>query len=333
MTSSAILALGLLLGFAIAALWRRQAAPRMDFVEAGIERLRASQEQLRQEVQQGRETSLLRLGEVTQGIRLQLGQAQRALAEVHALEQGRGTLLRQSSESLRRLEAILGDSSARGAAGENVLARALGQLPPDMLELNAPFGSRVVEYALRLPGGRLLPIDSKWPSVAALARLALTDDEAERRKLCEQIRTELRSRAREMARYLDGERTLSLAVLAVPDAVYAAAPEARAEGWRDGVLIAPYSQTLPLVLTVYRLALRFGASLDTERVGERLQRLTRALEQLDDEVEGRLSRALVQTENSRQALRQQLAEARSVAEALKRSVEVEEPAATGSFVE
>jgi hypothetical protein len=161
----------------------------------------------------------------------------------------------------------------------------------------------------------------------------VTEDEAERRKLGEQVRAELRARVREMARYLDGERTLSLAVLAVPDAVYAAAPEARAEGWRDGVLIAPYSQTLPLVLTVYRLALRFGAHLDTERAGERLQRLTRALEQLDDEVEGRLSRALVQTENSRQALRQQLAEARAVAEALKRSVEVEAPAATGSFVE
>ena len=51
-----------------------------------------------------------------------------------------------------------------------------------------------------------------------------------------------------VARYLDPERTFGLAVLAVPDAAHSAAPEAHAEGWRDGVLVVPYSLTLPYVL-------------------------------------------------------------------------------------
>jgi len=316
--------LGFLLGLAASALWRARSTPNRSVVEAGLERLRLSQDQLRQELQQTREAALLRIGETTQGIRLQLGQAQRAVAEVQALEQGRSSLLLQSAESLRRLEAILGDAASRGAAGENLLQRSLGQLPPDLLELNVPFGSRVVEYALRLPGGRLLPIDSKWPGASALVRLADEEPGPERRRLLEQLRGELRSRVREMTRYLDGERTLSLALLAVPDAVYAAVPEARAEGWRDGVLIAPYSQTLPLALTIHRLALRFGASLDGERLGERLQRLERALERIDDELEGRLARGLVQLENARQALRQQLSEARGQAAGLRPSLEHEQ---------
>ena len=151
-------------------------------------------------------------------------------------------------------------SGSRGAAGENILSRALSQLPPDLLETNAAFGGRVVEYALRLPGGRLLPIDSKWTSAAELERLETTDDPGERRRLREQVARDVRARVREMAKYLDPERTLSLAVLAVPDAVHAAAPEAHAEGWREGVLVVPYSLALPFVLVLYRLAVRFGAA-------------------------------------------------------------------------
>ena len=132
--------------------------------------LERGQEELRLEVQRGREASLLRIAEAMQGIRGELSQAQRALAEVKALEQGRARQLDLATLSLRRLEAVLAGSASRGAAGENVLARALTQLPPDLLEVNVAFGGKVVEYALRLPGGRLLPIDSKWPGAAALER-------------------------------------------------------------------------------------------------------------------------------------------------------------------
>jgi hypothetical protein len=62
----------------------------------------------------------------------------------------------QASDSLKRLEAVVAGSATRGTAGENILARALGQLPPDLLEINVAFGNKIVEYALRLPGGRYL---------------------------------------------------------------------------------------------------------------------------------------------------------------------------------
>jgi len=268
--------------------------------------LARGQEELRLDVQRGREASLLRLAEATQGIRGELSHAQRALAEVKALEQGRARQLDQATDSLRRLEAVLAGSATRGAAGENILARALTQLPPDLLEVNVPFGGKVVEYALRLPGGRVLPIDSKWPSVAALDRLDSEDDPQERRRLAEQVGRDLRTRIREMGKYLDPERTLSLGLLAVPDAVCAVAPEALGEGYRDGVLVVPYSLALPYVLALYRLTLRFGCATDTDQLAERLRALEEALRRSSEEVESRLSRALVQIENSRDALRGQL---------------------------
>ncbi|HUL80362.1 MAG TPA: DNA recombination protein RmuC [Vicinamibacteria bacterium] len=304
--------LAVLVGYALATGRVRgpSGAPAVDRLQETLDRVARAQEVLRLEAQRGREDALAGLAGAAQDLQGRLSQAQRALAEVRALEHARGSQLDRATDSLRRLELVVAGSQSRGAAGENVLARALAQLPPDLLETDAAFGGRLVEYALRLPGGRLLPIDSKWTGAASLERLETTDDPDERRRSREQVARELRQRVREMAKYLDPERTLDLAVLAVPDAVHAAVPEVHPEGWREGVLVVPYSLALPFVLSLYRLTVRFASGPDTEELGARLARLSELLRRMDDELEGRLSRALVQAGNARDALRGDLAEAR-----------------------
>lgn len=290
-------------------------------LRAELQRVARTQEELRRDVQSAREASLSQLHAAATGLRSELAVAQRSLAEVKAAEAARAILAERAGESLRRLEAVVAGSATRGAAGERILERALSQLPPDLLERNVAFGGRVVEYALRLPGGRLLPIDSKWSSAAALERLADADAPEERRRLVDQLARELRGRAREAARYLDPERTFGLAVLAVPDAAHSAAPEAHAEGWRDGVLVVPYSLTLPYVLALYRLALRLGAAADGYQRLERVQVIEDALQAMEAEVEGRLSRGLVLVQNARDTLRGRLAEARAAAAGALRGTE------------
>lgn len=297
-------------------------SPGLESLLHEVRRLAQAQDALRLDFQQGREASLVGLSQTTQALQGQLGHAQRALAEVKALEQGRTRQLDYATDALRRLESIVAGSSARGAAGESILARALGQLPPDLLAHDVPFGSRVVEYALRLPDGRYLPIDSKWTSAASLEALELAEDQAERRALRDEIARDLRARLREMGKYLDPGRTISLAVLAVPDAVHSAAPEVHGEGWREGVLIVPYSLALPFVLTVYRLALRFPAAVETEDLTARLHVVGESLRRIEDEVEGRLSRSLVQLQNARDALRGHASEGRGAAERLQRTAEI-----------
>jgi hypothetical protein len=127
-----------------------------------------------------------------------------------------------------------------------------------------------------------------------------------------------------MAKYLDPERTVSLAVLAVPDAVHAAAPEVHSEGWGEGVLVVPYSLALPFVLTVYRLALRFGATADPDTLRSRLHVVDEALRSIEEEVEGRLSRGLVQVQNARDALRGHASEARGASARLLRAAEADD---------
>jgi DNA recombination protein RmuC len=303
------LLLAVLVGYALAAVVRSGPGD-VRRIQEMLDRVARAQDEIRLEARRGREDSLVGLAGATQDLQGRIAQAQRALAEVKALEQARGSQLDRATDSLRRLELVVAGSASRGAAGENVLARAFSQLPPDLLETNAAFGGRVVEYALRLPGGRLLPIDSKWTCVAEVERLEATDDPEERRRLREKVAREVRLRAREMARYLDPERTLALAVLAVPDGVHAAVPEAHGEGWREGVLVVPYSLALPFVLTLYRLTVRFAPADGAGDVAALVARLPELLERMEDEVEGRLSRAVVQAANARDALRGDLVEAR-----------------------
>src|SRR5439155_189278 len=120
-------------------------------LQSELARLGRNQEELRQDIQRGREASILQLSETAKGLHGEISQAQRALAEVKALEQGRARQLEQASDSLKRLEAVVAGSSTRGTAGENILARALAQLPPDLLEINLAFRSRIVPYSLALP--------------------------------------------------------------------------------------------------------------------------------------------------------------------------------------
>ena len=298
-------------------------------LQSELARLGRNQEELRQDIQRGREASILQLSETAKGLHGEIGQAQKALAEVKALEQGRARQLEQASDSLKRLEAVVAGSATRGTAGENILARALAQLPPDLLEINVAFGSRIVEYALRLPGVRFLPIDSKWTSVAILERLdtVAEDQPQERKRLLDLVVRDLRGKIRDMTKYLDPERTLSLGLLAVPDAVYVAAPEAHGEGYREGVLVVPYSLALPYVLALYRLTVRFGCAVDTDQLASRLRQLEEILRRSADQVESRLSRGLVQVENARDALRDNLLEARRATERLLQTAGDEPPAA------
>jgi DNA recombination protein RmuC len=296
-------------------------------IQGDLTALARRHEDLRLDVQRLHSESALGLSQAAAGIRAEVGQARTALAEVKALEQVRASSLNEAAARLRRLEAVLAGSATRGAAGENILARALGQLPPDLIEVNVAFGGRVVEYALRLPAGRLLPIDSKWTSVEPLARLEASEDPQERRQLVEQISRELATRAREMAKYLDPERTAALAILAVPDAVHSLALDVQVKAYREGVLIVPYSLALPYVLALLRLANRFSLADAGGDLARRLTALGESLRRMDEEVEGRLSRALVQAENARDALRDGLALARRQAELLVSSAEAE-PLAT-----
>lgn len=198
-------------------------------------------------------------------------------------------------EAVRRLEAVLAGAGARGRAGENLLEEALAHLPPAMLARDFAVGGRRVEFALVLPDGRRLPIDSKWTAVRELEALEEASAPDERQRLCRRIEDEVARRAREIEGYLDPSLTTPFAVACVPDAAFAVCRRAHGDAFAHGVVLAPYSTALPLLLSLYALAARHGDAGDVQACLAELDSVVRVMEHT---LENKVARAATMLQNA-----------------------------------
>jgi RmuC family protein len=197
--------------------------------------------------------------------------------------------------AVRRLEAVLAGGGARGRAGENLLEEALAHLPPAMLARDFAVGGRRVEFALVLPDGRRLPVDSKWTAVRELEALEAEADADERQRLCRRIEDEVTRRAREIEGYLDPSLTTPFAVACVPDAAFAVCRKAHGDAFARGVVLAPYSTALPVLLALYALAARHGDAGDLQACLAELDSVVRGMEQT---LENKVARAATMLQNA-----------------------------------
>ncbi len=269
-----------------------------------------TQELLTQHLGQVQESLTGTLATAQQGLRTEIAQTRELVAQIQAADQIREKREQEAWDALKRLETVLAGTKSRGMAGENILATILAQLPPELRETNLVINNKPVEFALRLPHGRLLPIDSKWPALSPLERLQTSDDPVVRKALVEEIQTEVKKKIREVTKYLDPDRTIRLGVLAVPDAVFDLCVDAHVEAFKQGIVIISYTQAIPYLLSLLQVVLRFGTEIDTARLSQALTTIADALEKMDGEVDGRLSRTITQLVNSREDLKGHLSRAR-----------------------
>src|SRR5215831_16568098 len=253
-------------------------------------------------------------------LRERLNQTQTLLEGMRAVFVARHQAEEDARQSLRRLEAVLAGSPARGAAGENILEEAFRHLPPDMLRRNVWVNGKVVEFGLQLPGGKLLPIDSKWTSSAALEELAQPDLSSPRRtQVTAAVEREVERRVKEVSQYIDPATTAPFALAAVPDAAYAVCRAAFAEAHRRHVMIVAYSLTLPYLLMLYQLHLQFARSVDMEHLQACLMEVDRQLDVMDAALENRLQRAVTMLGNAYQDGKQVTARIRAAVRGIQAS--------------
>jgi hypothetical protein len=231
-----------------------------------------------------------------------------ALDQLRVREDERRVREGQSWDTLHRVAAVLSGGQRTGRAGENVLREALAHLPPSMIDTEFRVNGQVVEFALVLPDGRRLPIDSKWTADAELRALAETEDPAERDRLALVVERTVARRAREVAQYRSPSVTAPYSIAAVPDAAYRVLRRAHGEAFRQGVIVVPYSMALPVALFVHGLAGRLGGAGEVETC---LAELSTILDGMVTTLENRVERAGVMLANGAQELRGQLGRART----------------------
>jgi DNA recombination protein RmuC len=304
------LVVGLGVGLALATILRRPSGVPAE-VGSGAAvgdtaRVEARLEVQAAELRRLADASVVRDGGVDR-VRTEVAGARRALEQLALREDERRDRERESWEVVRRLSTVLAGGASKGRAGENVLREHLAQLPPGMLVTDLRVNGKVVEFALDLPDGRRLPVDSKWPALAELEALEAATDPAERESLARVVERQVALRARVVAQYLDPSCTAPVAVAAVPDAAYAVLRRAHADAFVRGVVIVPYSTALPVLLFLYSLVHRFG---DADGARSALAEVAAVLDAMESVVENKVARAATMLSNGADELRSGLGKAR-----------------------
>ena len=232
-------------------------------------------------------------------LRQQLGQTYSVVEGLRSAVAARQSVEDDARSSLKRLESVIAGSSTRGAAGENILEEVLKHLPPEMLQRNVWVGGKVVELGLRLPGGKVLPIDSKWVSSGALEQLSNPALDAPRRTQLEgQVEREVERRVREAGQYINPEVTSTFALAVIPDAAYDVCRGAIIEAHKRHVMVVGYGMALPYLLTLYQLHLQFARTVDMEKMQSALIDVERQLDVLEGILENKLQRAVTMLQNA-----------------------------------
>ena len=272
--------------------------------------------------------SRLERGSVTQDgqaaeLRERLTQTQSVVEGLRSALAARQTVEDDARASLRRLESVIAGSSTRGAAGEHILEEVLKHLPSEMLQRNVWVGGKVVELGLRLPGGKLLPIDSKWVSSGALEQLADPALDAQRRaQLTGQVEREVERRVREVSQYIHPDATSPFALAVIPDAAYEVCRGAIVDAHKRHVMVVGYAMALPYLLTLYQLHLQFARTVDMDKMQSSLIDVERHLDTLENVLENKLQRAVTMLQNAYGEGKQVSARIRASAQ----SIQVADPA-------
>src|SRR2546421_12415774 len=232
-------------------------------------------------------------------VRERLANTQSAMEGLRAALSARQPIEEEARASLKRLEHVIAGSSSRGAAGENILEEALRHLPPEMLQRNVWVGGKVVELALRLPGGKLLPMDSKWVSSVALEQLADPGLDANRRaQLTATVEREVERRGRGGKPDIDPPPAPPLPPAGHPRPPHDGCPGRVARAHQRHRMVVGYGMALPYLLTLYQLHLQFARTVDMEKLQSALIDIERQVDVMEGILDNRVQRSLTVLQNT-----------------------------------
>ena len=199
--------------------------------------------------------SLVRLAELTKHtpeLAKQVAVLQSELKRLQSVETG-----------VRELTNLFLSTQGRGLMGEEAVRTVFQSFPQETWKEQYAIGSGRVDFAVFMPNGRVLPIDSKTSGLQSIAdyyalgqKVAAATEEGEREaalreqgKLQTKVRGAVLNKASEVAEYIQPEkRTLGIAIQAVPDSLFPILDiKTRKLAAEQNVQIVPYGLLLPVV--------------------------------------------------------------------------------------
>lgn len=233
-------------------------------------------------------------------------ETQRVADSIKIDYQSRKEIFERLRHSVERMEQTISGTKRRGEAGENILQDIFKSFPANMVIKSLRVGGKEVEFALVLNSEKVVPIDSKWTAQDLLRQLAQTEDPDLQASLVNKIENEISKRVNEVAQYIDTSRTVPWAVAAIPDAAFSVCRRVHLDSYKKGVILIPYSLTLPYLLTLYNLYLQYAGSIDIENLQNYLMSIKRQVEAMESTLENSIVRAVKMIDNAAGDYRQAL---------------------------
>ena len=199
---------------------------------------------------------------------------------------------RATRQAVKAIESLLIGSRSKGEAGENIVAEALSNFPPDMIERNFRVNNNPVEFALRLPNNKVLPIDAKFAQTDLLEKLEKEEDEGEREKIIRNLNKSVVNKVKEVSKYIDPAITETHCIAAIPDSVFSICSQAHYQAYKERVILMSYSMTVPYLLTYLKLREKYSQSLDLENLNSSLLYALQVIEEFNDFLESYAADAL-----------------------------------------
>ena len=188
-----------------------------------------------------------------------------------------------------RHERKLTGIQAKGALGERIVAEKLFDLPHSWYARDVPFlNGAKVEFALRTPDKRWIPIDSQFTATELVEKLEQTTDESQRNSLKIQIRQAVRSYVKSAEKYLDSNSTLGFCIVAVPTSVFEVCLEMQAELVSDNIVLISYSLLVPYILLLVDLFLKNIHSTQVLEISHILNRSASQIELIQKYITSRV---------------------------------------------
>jgi hypothetical protein len=114
-------------------------------------------------------------------------------------------------------------------------------------------------------------------------------------------------RGREAEAYVDPVLTTPFAVACVPDAAFAVCRKAHADAFARGVILVSYASALPVLLSLYALASRYGRGDEVQGCLAELEGLVSAMELT---LENKVARGVTMLQNAADEWRTHVGRAR-----------------------
>lgn len=177
-------------------------------------------------------------------------------------------------------EKILSGNQSKGALGEQFVEERLSNLPHEWYQRNVILPGGTVEFALRAPNKRWIPIDSQWSNTILINKVEKASTQSQRNSFRAEVHQAINKHALTAQKYVDKEHTLGFCIVAIPDAIFNLCVDIQPDLTSRNIVLISYSLLVPYILIIVNQYLKTIQTAESLEISQILSRTIAEIEKI-----------------------------------------------------